>query len=242
MRLPLRGRCALVALLAAAGFARGAEPTPADADRSFQDAARDVIAAGVELYNGGDRAGCHRLYDGALTALRPFAARRPELAAVIADRQVRAKAAGSPGAKAFVLREALDAILAAGTARKPLWDRLGGQPAVEAVVHDFVLAAAGDPKVNFFRNGAFALDEAGVKKLERRLVELVSAVSGGPLKYTGRDMKSSHAGMRITDAEFDALAGHLVATLKKYKVPPAELDELVGLVAGTRKDIVEVKK
>jgi hemoglobin len=73
------------------------------------------------------------------------------------------------------------------------------------------------------------------------LVELVSAVSGGPLKYTGRPMKELHAGMMISDAEFDALAGHLVATLKKYNVPQKEIDELVGIVAATRKDIVEKK-
>ena len=51
-------------------------------------------------------------------------------------------------------------------------------------------------------------------------------------------MPTAHAGMQITDAEFDALAGHLVATLKKYNVPQAEIDELVGIVASTRKDIV----
>ena len=122
-----------------------------------------------------------------------------------------------------------------------LWDRLGGQPAVEAVVHDFVVMAAGDPKVNFTRGGVYAVDAAGVKKLERQLVELISAVTGGPLKYTGRDMKATHKGMGVTDAEFDALAGDLIAVLKKYKVPQAEMDELVGIVASTRKDIVEPK-
>ena len=54
-------------------------------------------------------------------------------------------------------------------------------------------------------------------------------------------MKSSHAGMKITNAEFDALAGDLIASLKKFNVPQAEIDELVGIVATTRGDIVEVK-
>jgi hemoglobin len=106
------------------------------------------------------------------------------------------------------------------------------------VVHDFVAAASADPKVNFTRGGKFPIDEEGVKRLEQRLVELVSAVSGGPLKYTGRDKATAHAGTKITEEEFNALAGHLVATLKKYKVPQAEIDELVGIVAGTKKDIV----
>ena len=129
-----------------------------------------------------------------------------------------------------------------GEPKKALWDRLGGEKAVRAVVHDFVVMAATDEKVNFFRDGKYKLDDKGVQHLEQLLVELVSDTSGGPLKYTGRDMKKSHAGMKITDAEFDALAGDLIAVLKKYKVPKAEMDELVGIVASTRKDIVDVKK
>ena len=84
------------------------------------------------------------------------------------------------------------------TGEKPLWDRLGGEAAVKAVVHDFVVLAAADPKVDFFRGGKYTLDAEGVANLERRLVELISAVSGGPLKYEGRDMKSVHEGMGIT--------------------------------------------
>ncbi|MBA4065776.1 MAG: hypothetical protein C0501_19070 [Isosphaera sp.] len=122
--------------------------------------------------------------------------------------------------------------------KKSLWDRLGGEKAVRAVVHDFVGAAATDPKVNFFRDGKYKLDAKGVERLEQLLVEFVSAAAGGPLKYTGRDMKTSHTGMKITDAEFGALAGHLVATLKKFNVPQAEIDELVKAVAGTKGDIV----
>jgi hemoglobin len=174
--------------------------------------------------------------------MMPLLDHKPALAGTIRTQLEKSKGLRTAPEKAFALREALDAVMKAGEMRKPLWDRLGGQKAVEAVVHDFVMAAAPDPKVNFLRSGKFQLDDAGVKHLERMLVELVSAVSGGPLKYSGRDMKSSHAGMRITDAEFDALAGHLVATLKKYKVPQAEIDELVGIVASTRKDIVEVGK
>ena len=54
-------------------------------------------------------------------------------------------------------------------------------------------------------------------------------------------MKAAHKGMAITDAEFDALAGDLITVLKKYKVPQAEMDELVKIVASTRPDIVEKK-
>ena len=124
---------------------------------------------------------------------------------------------------------------------KPLWDRLGGETAVKAVVHDFVLLAAENKKVNFLRDGKVKIDAKGVEHLEKMLVELVSATTGGPLKYTGKSMKEVHKGMAITDAEFDALAGDLITVLKKYKVPQAEMDELVKIVASTRPDIVEKK-
>jgi hemoglobin len=124
----------------------------------------------------------------------------------------------------------------------PLWDRLGGEKSVRAVVHDFVITAATNPKVNFLRDGKVQIDEKGVEKLEQLLVELISATTGGPLKYTGRSMKESHKGMAITEDEFNAIAGDLIATLKKFKVPQKEIDELIAIVATTKDDIVEVKK
>ena len=122
-----------------------------------------------------------------------------------------------------------------------LWDRLGGEQAVTAVVHEFVTTGAADPKVNFTRKGTpreWEASPANVKKLERRLVEFISQNTGGPIKYQGRDMVSSHTGMNISDAEFDALAGHLVKALDKFKVKPADRDELVKIVASTRPQIV----
>ena len=124
---------------------------------------------------------------------------------------------------------------------KTLWERLGGEPAVSAVVHEFVTTAATDPKVNFVRKGTpreWEASPANVKRLERRLVEFISDNTGGPIKYQGRDMVSSHTGMNITNSEFDALAGHLVKALDKFKVAQKEKDELVGIIASTRPQIV----
>lgn len=238
-----------VLLATAIGATRAADPAPlprSEVDKRASAAALSVVTRGVEIYNAGNHEGCYQLYAGAVWSLRPLLDHRPALQKLLEEKLDKAAVQRTPAEKAFVLREALDAIMkesgGIGGSSKPLWDRLGGEAAVTAVVHDFVVAAAADPKVNFFRNGMYKLDASEVKTLERRLVDLVSAVSGGPLKYIGRDMKSTHAGMKITDSEFDALAGHLVATLKKYKVPQTEIDELVGIVASTRKDIVEVAK
>lgn len=129
---------------------------------------------------------------------------------------------------------------------KPLFDRLGGEGAVTAVIDDFVNRAAGDPKVNFTRKGTpaeWAATGENVTKLKKHLVQFVTLATGGPqsgeLKYSGKDMKSVHAGMQISNAEFDAIAVDLAATLDKFKVPDKEKTELLVIVSSTRKDIVE---
>ena len=127
---------------------------------------------------------------------------------------------------------------------RSLYERLGGEAAIKAVVDDFVGRAAANEKVNFTRKGTPAEwkpTPEGIDHLKKMLVELVGMVTGGPEKYTGRDMKATHKGMMISQAEFDALAGDLKATLDKFKVPAKEQDELLKIVASTAPDIVEKK-
>lgn len=122
-----------------------------------------------------------------------------------------------------------------------LWYRLGGEDSVRAVVKRFVQKGASNPKVNFTREGhpnRWTPTEKNVRLLEQRLVEFISEASGGPLKYTGRDMATVHRDMRITSAEFDALANDLAATLDEFKVPEKEKNELLTAVARTKPNIV----
>lgn len=114
-----------------------------------------------------------------------------------------------------------------------LYQRLGGQGAVEAVVDDFMGRLAADERVNAGFAGSH------VPRVRQRLVELVCAGTGGPCTYSGRDMKAVHAGMNITHAEFDIVVGHLVATLDKFKVPAAEKGELLAILGPMRGVIVE---
>jgi hemoglobin len=117
--------------------------------------------------------------------------------------------------------------------KKVLFERLGGKPAVEAVIDDFLGRVSKDELIN----SGFAVGH--VPRLRQRLIELVCAASGGPCTYSGRDMVSAHAGMKITNAQFDALVGHLVATLDKFKVPSGEKGELLALLGPMRSSIVE---
>ena len=123
----------------------------------------------------------------------------------------------------------------AGTAasEKSLYDRLGGKTAITAVVDDFVGRVAADTRIN----GKFA--NANIPRLKSMLVDQICQASGGPCTYTGRDMKSTHAGMGVSSSDFDALVGDLVATLNKFKVPEREKNELLGALGPMKSDIVE---
>lgn len=113
-----------------------------------------------------------------------------------------------------------------------LYERLGGQPAINAVVDDFVANVAADQRINrFFAN-------ANVPRLKRLLAEQICAGAGGPCTYTGRDMKMTHAGMGVGDQDFNALVEDLIKSLDKYKVPTKEQQELLALLGPMRKDIV----
>ena len=102
-----------------------------------------------------------------------------------------------------------------------LYERLGGKPAITAVVDDFVGRVAADNRIN----GKFA--NANIPRLKTMLVDQICEASGGPCKYRGRDMKTAHAGMNITNEEFNAFADHLVNTLKRFRTPQGDVDELM---------------
>src|SRR5438046_404145 len=117
-------------------------------------------------------------------------------------------------------------------AKKPLYDRLGGKPAITAVVDDFIGNVAGDARIN----GRFA--NANIPRLKTMLVDQICEATGGPCKYTGQSMTEAHRGMGITDAEFSALVDDLVKSLDKFKVPAPEKNELLTALGGLKPQIV----
>lgn len=117
---------------------------------------------------------------------------------------------------------------------KSLFERLGGTGAITAVVDDFVARCAGDSRIN----AKFA--RTNIPRLRSMLIDQVSEATGGPAKYTGRDMKTTHTSMGVTTGEFNALVEDLVATLKKFGVGKTEQDELLGILGPLKSEIVEV--
>lgn len=114
---------------------------------------------------------------------------------------------------------------------KNLFERLGGKPALTAVVDELWAQVAADARINT----RFARTNPAV--FGSQLVDFLCQASGGPRKYQGKDMKTAHTGMHLSDAEFNALAEDTVKALDKFKLPSREKDEVIGLLAGPKGDI-----
>ena len=139
----------------------------------------------------------------------------------------------------FLLTAALAAVLAhsaiptsAMAQTRTLYERLGGYEPIQAVVDQSIKNIAADKRINRF----FA--KADIANLRRQLADQICVASGGPCIYTGRDMKSVHAGMGIKNSHFNALVQDIGKALNKFKVPAREQRELVAALAPTRRDIV----
>ncbi len=126
----------------------------------------------------------------------------------------------------------------AAPAKPSLYDRLGGLYAIAAVADDFIDRVYANATLNANPNIAKARSEVRKPGLKVHVATQVCMVTGGPCRYTGKDMKEAHAGFRITPKEWDALLVDFRASLDKFKVPPAEQQELISIVESTRPDIV----
>jgi len=116
-----------------------------------------------------------------------------------------------------------------------LYDRLGGRHPIALVVDDFVANVVADNRVNTrFK----ALPAVAVAKLKSNLSDQICAATGGPCSYLGRDMKETHAGMKITEVEWNATVEALAKALDKHKVGAKEKGELLAALGPMKKDIV----
>ncbi len=130
------------------------------------------------------------------------------------------------------------AAFASQAKEKPLYDRLGGTPAITAVVDEFVARVAADTRINRYFAAA-ASDASRLKAFKGKLVDQICQASGGPCTYTGKDMKSAHLGMGISGAEIDALVEDLVGALDKFNVGARATEQQHGALGPMKGDIVE---
>jgi hemoglobin len=119
---------------------------------------------------------------------------------------------------------------------KSLYQRLGGYDAIAAVANDLLPRLMSDPLLGrFWQNRA----EDSIARERQLLIDFLCASAGGPMYYTGRGMKQSHKGMRISEADWGAFLGHLNTTLATFEVPAPERADVLGFIESTKPDIVE---
>jgi len=126
---------------------------------------------------------------------------------------------------------------------KTLWERLGGEKAIESALDRFVgyiLDSDPDKKVNMARDGKYKFDEKARGDMKYKLLCYVSSISGGSLAYTGKSMPEAHQGMNIKPGEFDEMLKWLRSAFELQKPPdPTAIDELIKKVQEKKAEIVE---
>lgn len=119
-----------------------------------------------------------------------------------------------------------------------LYKRLGGYEALAAVTDDFIVALATDKTLGRFFVGASDNSKMRIRQL---VLDQLCAATGGPCVYIGRDMKTVHKGLGISEDDWNIAVKHLVNTLNKYKVPEKEQKELASALTTLKADTVEKK-
>jgi hemoglobin len=145
-----------------------------------------------------------------------------------------------------------DGASAAPEARPTLYQRLGEQAGVQAIVADYVQRALADPRVNWNRKGVksggflrlrrrsaeWAPTEQDIAQLELHLAQFIAVASGGPSLYEGRNLEVVHEKLAISNAEFDASIGALKASLDALKIGTDEQKELLAIFESGRSQVV----
>lgn len=119
---------------------------------------------------------------------------------------------------------------------KSLYERLGGYDAIAAATDDLLQRLTGDPEIGFYWRGH---STDSMKRDRQLVVDFLCQALGGPVIYRGRDMKTSHAGLNISEHDWQIFEAHAIATLEKFEVPEKEKEEFLACAAALKDDIVE---
>ena len=116
-----------------------------------------------------------------------------------------------------------------------LFERIGGEPAVDAAVDLFYRKVLSDPSISHF----FDTTDMDAQRSKQRA--FLTMVFGGPNNYDGKDLRAAHAGLvakGLNEAHFGAVAGHLQATLQELGVAEDLTTEVMGIAASTQDDVL----
>jgi hemoglobin len=159
------------------------------------------------------------------------------------DQQIQGKSAQTASAGPLQL----------GEKPKPLYERLGGEEGIAKLVSDFADRALADPRVNWKRMGVtrggigfkrnvsveWKPNDQDIKTMKLHIAQFLALATGGPAKYEGKGLNNVHAGLHITNAEFDASIGDFKASLDKLGVATQEQKEVLAILESVRPMVAE---
>lgn len=117
-----------------------------------------------------------------------------------------------------------------------LYDRLGGYDGITTFISVLLPRLQSDAQLGrFWKNRG----SDGIAREKQLLIDYICASAGGPIFYTGRDMKTSHVGMTISEGDWTTFMNHAGATMTELQIPQAECEEIAAFVTGLKDDIVE---
>jgi len=133
---------------------------------------------------------------------------------------------------------ALIGAMQAADSQKTLYERLGGQPAIQAVANGLVDKILADGRVNQWFVHASS-SPAATASYKANLAAFLCQSTQGPCNYTGLNMSEAHKGRGVTSEAFDAVVQDLVSVLDNLKVPAKEKSDVLGLLAPLKTVIVQ---
>ena len=120
--------------------------------------------------------------------------------------------------------------------QQSLYERLGGYDGITAFADDLLPRLRADAQLGRFWEHR---GDDGIAREKQLLIDYLCANAGGPVYYTGRDMKLSHEGMRISESDWSVFLQHAGATMESLQVPQQECDDVVAFVLSLKDDMVE---
>ncbi len=120
--------------------------------------------------------------------------------------------------------------------QQTLYERLGGYDGIVAFASDLLPRLQNDAQLGrFWQNRG----DDGLAREKQLLIDFLCSIAAGPMVYTGRDMKTTHQGMGISEEDWTIFLGHAGAAMEALQIPKQECDEVVAFVLSLKGDMVE---
>lgn len=120
----------------------------------------------------------------------------------------------------------------AGAATGSLYQRIGGMPMLQAIADELIHEVAADPALNQ------SFDRVNLERVADLLAEQLCELAGGPCEYSGENMTLVHAGLDITEREFNGMVEALIAIMQRQRIGIRERNELLRLLAPMKREVV----